>query len=260
MISKITALQALPMINLSEVRSKLPFELVYSDTDELLYRVDSDCFFALFRFGTVVFWNVKENEADKLLDLIGFEKIDGSSKEVVKWDGNSLSSEAWYQEVLIEALSIEKIRLILLNVAQSCALRYFEEVSFEMLGDTRSLMQGLENNGKLRVKGKDLKKYIGRSMRIKSIVAEFFYIFDSPQLAIEASDLYQFSNQMKSFFDLVDRNERLHDQLDIVQENLDLFKDIMFHKESSKMEVIIIVLILLEVIDLLMLKAINWLG
>ncbi|WAC01401.1 hypothetical protein N7U66_15285 [Lacinutrix neustonica] len=51
-----------------------------------------------------------------------------------------------------------------------------------------------------------------------------------------------------------DRYRLIHDRIDIIKENLELFKDIMDHKESSRLEWIIIILIIIEVFDMLLLK------
>ena len=55
---------------------------------------------------------------------------------------------------------------------------------------------------------------------------------------------------MKKTFDLQVRFRNIQEGLEIVKENLDLFKDIMQHSKSLVLEWIIIILILVEVINL----------
>ena len=61
-------------------------------------------------------------------------------------------------------------------------------------------------------------------------------------------------SRFKKTYDLKDRYRSIHDQIEIVKENLELFKDIMHHRQSSTLEWIIIILILVEVIDMFILK------
>jgi uncharacterized Rmd1/YagE family protein len=55
---------------------------------------------------------------------------------------------------------------------------------------------------------------------------------------------------LKNTFDLQVRFRNIQEGLEIVKENLDLFKDIMQHRKSTVLEWIIILLILVEVINL----------
>jgi len=66
--------------------------------------------------------------------------------------------------------------------------------------------------------------------------------------------LNKLDQDLKKTFDLKDRSRSIQDQLGIIKENLELFKDIMFHRESSILEWVIIILILVEVVDMFILK------
>lgn len=59
----------------------------------------------------------------------------------------------------------------------------------------------------------------------------------------------QLNASLKQTFDLKDRYRYIHERTVILKEDLELFKDIMDHRESSKLEWIIIALILVEVVD-----------
>jgi uncharacterized Rmd1/YagE family protein len=83
---------------------------------------------------------------------------------------------------------------------------------------------------------------------------EHLYVFDSPDMIWDDPDLTKLDADLKQTFDLRNRNRHLHDRLDIIKENLELFKDIWDHRESSMLEWIIILLILVEVVDLFLVK------
>ena len=116
----------------------------------------------------------------------------------------------------------------------------------------------LEQHGKLDISGHKLKRFIGKVLNIKNKISENLYIFDSPEITWEIEELNKLNQDLKQVFDLKDRYRLIHDRIEIIKENLELFKDIMDHKESSRLEWIIIILIVIEVVDLFIAKLANW--
>ena len=146
------------------------------------------------------------------------------------------------------------IRLIMLNTSQSVALNRYSEITEALLEETNIHTQFLENNGKLNISGVKLKQFIGRILNIKNKIAENLYIFDSPDSVWDSEQLNKLDKYLKQNFDLKDRFRRIYERIQIIKENLELFKGILEHSESSKLEWIIIILIFVEVIDMFILK------
>jgi uncharacterized Rmd1/YagE family protein len=86
-------------------------------------------------------------------------------------------------------------------------------------------------------------------LKIKNQISENLCIFDSPDITWENEALNKLNASLKQTFDLKDRYRYIHERVGILKEDLELFKDIMDHRESSKLEWIIILLILVEVVD-----------
>ena len=86
-------------------------------------------------------------------------------------------------------------------------------------------------------------------LKIKNQISENLCIFDSPDITWENEALNKLHASLKQTFDLNDRYRYIHERVGILKEDLELFKDIMDHRESSKLEWIIILLILVEVVD-----------
>ena len=151
-------------------------------------------------------------------------------------------------------LKLKYLRLIMLNVSQSVALDYYSHQTNALLEETNYHTQILEKKGQLDISGKNLKKYIGRTLNLKNKIAENLYIFDSPDVTWENEVLNKVDMSLKNTFDLQVRFRNIQEGLEIVKENLDLFKDIMQHRKSTVLEWIIIILILVEVINLIVEK------
>lgn len=142
----------------------------------------------------------------------------------------------------------------MLNTSQSVALNGYSEITEELLMETNKHTKYLENKGKLDISGNKLKRFIGKVLNIKNRILENLYIFDSPVITWENEQLNKLNTDLKQTFDLKDRYRLIHDRIEIIKENLELFKDIMDHKESSRLEWVIIILIVIEVVDMFIAK------
>jgi uncharacterized Rmd1/YagE family protein len=138
----------------------------------------------------------------------------------------------------------------MLNVAQSVALDYYSEQTNKLLEETNYHTLLLEKNGKLDISGKNLKKYIGKTLNLKNRISENLYIFDSPPEAWENENLNRIDLGLKRTFDLQERFRNIQEGLQIVKENLELFKDMLQYRQSNFLEWIIIALIAAEVMNL----------
>ncbi|WP_242091893.1 RMD1 family protein [Aestuariivivens sediminicola] len=159
-----------------------------------------------------------------------------------------------FDKVILPDLDQEMIRLVMLNTSQSVALERYSEITEDLLIETNKHTVYLEKHGKLDISGNKLKRFIGKILNIKNKISENLYIFDSPEVAWENKELNKLNQDLKQSFDLKDRYRLIHDRIEIIKENLELFKDIMDQRESSLLEWTIIILIVIEVIDLLISK------
>ena len=113
------------------------------------------------------------------------------------------------------------------------------------------LRRRLERKGTLDISGRNLKKYIGKTLNLKNRIAENLYIFDSPPETWDDEQLNKIDTELKRTFDLQERFRNISEGLQIVKENLELFKDLLQYKNSNMLEWIIIVLIAVEVLNLI---------
>ena len=178
------------------------------------------------------------------------EKLSEEVKVLIK--PNSLKVD--FNHIELPKLNDDMIRLVMLNVSQSVALDRYSDITYDLLEETNKHTLYLEKKGKLNISGNKLKRFIGRTLNIKNRISENLYIFDSPDSTWENEQLNQLNQDLKQTFDLKDRYRLIHDRIEIIKENLELFKDIMDHKESSRLEWIIIILIVIEVFDMFITK------
>ena len=240
------AYQVASTINVKSSKQQLQWQLLFQDSDELFYSSSKDKYIYIFHYGMVSFFNMSIDEINEALEQIKpfshnylSEKI---SEEVsILIQPNTLQVN--FENIVLPGLNAEMIRLVMLNASQSVALNSYSEITEELLIATNEHTKYLENKGKLDITGNKLKRFIGKVLNIKNKISENLYIFDSPEITWENEQLNKLNQDLKQSFDLKDRYRLIHDRIEIIKENLELFKDIMDHKESSRLEWIIIIMI-----------------
>ncbi|WP_053990955.1 RMD1 family protein [Mangrovimonas sp. TPBH4] len=255
----VIAYQIAAAIQTRECRTRLELRLLFSDSDELFYRVAEAKFFYIFQYGMVSFFNMTPEEIEEAIGKIKpfcRDFMDDKISEEVQIAIQPGILKVEFEQVVLPEINEEMVRLVMLNASQSVALNRYSEITEELLFETNQHTLYLENKGKLDISGNKLKRFIGKILNIKNKISENLYIFDSPEITWENEQLNKLNYDLKQSFDLKDRYNLIHDRIEIIKENLELFKDIMDHKESSRLEWIIIILIVIEVVDLFIAKLI----
>ena len=256
------AIQVAEYIDIKSLKTIFNQRPLFSDNDEIFFYLKQDKYLYAFKYGIICVYNFTPTEISVLKKKInstlkGDVVINSviSEKLQIVIGGDCFSTD--FDNVTLPDSDAEKLRLVMLNLSHSVALYYYASIAEQLLEDTRRHTSYLENHGQLNIGGKKLKRYIGKVLNVKNKISENLYIFDSHDAAWDDENLNRLNSELKKKFDLKDRYQIINQQVNIVKENLDLFKDIMFHKESSKLEWIIIILIVIEVIDLVILKIIK---
>jgi uncharacterized Rmd1/YagE family protein len=144
--------------------------------------------------------------------------------------------------------------MVMLYISQSVTLDYYAELTTKLLEDTNQHTQLLERKGELSITGTNLKKYIGKTLLLKNLIAQNLYIFDSPEETWDNERLDKLHIELKRHLDLQDRARSVSEELSIVKENLELFKDILQYRNSVYLEWVVIILIAVEVVSFLVEK------
>jgi uncharacterized Rmd1/YagE family protein len=253
MTLKAIAYQIADGIELRAFREAFPIEVHDSDPDELFYIIDGDRYLLVFKYGVVCFLNFDEIKTAEFLTFIKpmcrnplRERL--SEELLIETDAPEFSFG--YNKIDILEGNVAVFRIVMLNVSQSVALDYYSQQTTALLEETNHHTQILEKKGSLDISGRNLTRFIGRTLNLKNRISENLYIFDSPDITWEDERLNRVDMGLKKTFDLQIRFRNIRDELEIVKENLELFKDIMQHRKSLMLEWVIILLILVEVINL----------
>lgn len=241
-------------LDLKLIKNSLAFHCIYADPTELIYETGPNAWFEVFDYGSVVFFGI-----DKTVQT----DIIGSIRKILSLAVNELESEeidievvpesptkVLFDKILVNHLNVEVAKIVMLNIAQSVALDYYIEQTNILLEQTSYFSYELQEKGTFSIKGKKLLKYIGTALNLKNRIARNLYIFDSPDITWEDQYLNDLHAQLNMELDIRIRYRSLQESLSIIQENLEIYKDINQHSHSSQLEWIIIILIAVEIVNL----------
>lgn len=251
MILQVQAYQVADSIDIKGFRARFTAELYASDADELFYRIAADQFVYIFKYGVVCFLNCDQERINNLLQLARGQAKNPQSdplNEDFVVETDAAENKILYNKIEVVRTDVEVLRLVMLNVSQSVALDYFSDHTARILAETNMQTHHLEQRGRLSISGNRLLKYIARTLMLRNNIVENLYIFDSPPVTWEDEDLNRVDAGLKRNFDLQERSRNIVESLQIVKDNLDLFRDILKYRHSNTLEWIVIVLIGIEVI------------
>jgi uncharacterized Rmd1/YagE family protein len=251
-VHKVISYQAADFIDIKNLRQAITGNLIYKDASELFYQMSTGQYLYIFRYGVISFFDYKPDEISSFFGLIqpycrNFFTPDFNDELIV--ETNAPENKISHNNIEIKNDNPDIIRMIMLNVSQSVTLDYYSDQTEKLLEETNSYTQLLARKGRLIIAGKKLKKFIGKTLLLKNRIAENLYIFDSPPETWENEQLDKLHNELKKNFDLQDRFRDVSEGLQIVKDNLELFKDILQYRTSLLLEWIVIILIAVEVIN-----------
>ncbi len=254
---KLSAIRIANQLDLKGIKAFLDMKPLADSSSELFYGLANDQYQYYFNYGVIAFSGHTEEEIK-----LAIKTIQPFLKSPDAWlrdehvinihDGSSLQFE--FDEVIVDHIDDKVVRIGMFNLAQSVALDHYHHTSENLLTEIRGFTNHLEATGKLKISRRNMMKFIGRALNTKNDIADNIYIFDAPELVWDNEYLDSLHKGLMKHFDLRVRFSEVEYTLRIIEDNLRVFREITAQRESSLLEWIIIILILVEVFDLLISK------
>lgn len=254
---KIEAYQVAEKINIKKLKTEFRAELQSGNISELFYNFEDTRYLYVFDYGVVVFGNYDSVEKSQFLKFLRDfieNPLENDLSESYILQEDAQISKNWVGDDIVKVKSLDAsvLKIVMLNVAQSVALEYYENLTSELLDSTKKFVEELSQNGKLSISKKNLMMYIGRTLNVKNSIVDNLYILDDPNAVWDDEMLNHLNRQLKANFDTFARFKDIDYRLQIVENNLRTFTDVLNHRESALLEWIIIGLILFEIVHTLL--------
>jgi uncharacterized Rmd1/YagE family protein len=251
---RIEAIQIAESFNIKKFRGDFRAEAYSGSISEVFYALtDSNRYLYIFDYGVVVFANY---DAVAKSEFLGYIKnyattlvdLDLSEEYRIETDEKSQKVTVKNNYVTVPQIDSSILRIVMLNIGQSVALDYYEVLTDELITSSKHYILQLEKHGKISISKINLLKYIGKVLNVKNSIIDNLYILDDPNLVWDNEELNLLNRHLKSNFDINTRFKDLDYRLQIVEDNLTLFTEVLNVRESSRLEWVVIILIALEIV------------
>lgn len=251
---KIVAYQLAENINIKKFKADYTGELYVSSSYELLYHEKQESWFYILNYGLVAFAGYDDLRMSHFIGLIEkycdnrLEQIYREDLVIYKHEQKELKFS--YNAIYVPEINPGLIRIAMINVCQSVATDFYADASQKLHDESSVFTNELEKYGKLNISKRNLLKFIGKSLNIKNRIIDNLYIIDSPEIVWDNEYLGHINQGLSNTFDLKMRFKDIEYTLKIVENNLSVFTQLLHHRESKLLEVIIIILIFIEILNL----------
>jgi uncharacterized Rmd1/YagE family protein len=231
------------------------------------YRPDEEGLSAIgdifyFPYGCVVFWNFSEEEELQYLeDLKPYEQ---KSVEDFIYEASNFvyGSETTIHEEEDEIVLENDDVLLKLSMAhglsQSVKLDVFENSIATTIESTRYLPAELAEKGKISLSQKKISQKIGALFAERNSVNLHSDILDTPEFFWRRPRYEPYYHMASQYMDIITRLDILNRRLDVIHELYDILSNELKHSHSSRLEWVIILLIVTEVIMHIIKDFLKW--
>lgn len=255
---KLSAFLVAHQLDIKGIKTFLDIKPLADTSSELFYRFAGEKYQYYFNFGVMVFTGYTEDEMKWAIKTVQpyqrntLTNLLRDDHEIDVQEGKQIVFD--FAKLILDKVDEKVIRITMFNLAQSVALDHYHGVTENLLTEVKGFANQLEATGKLKISRKNMMRFLGRALNTQNDIAENIYIFDAPDQVWDDEYLDKLHQGLIKHFDLRVRFSEIEYTLRIIEDNLSVFREIINQRESSLLELIIIVLILVEVFDLLITK------
>lgn len=204
-----------------------------------------------FDYGCIVFWNLTEEEERESLKYILQHEV--QPLKTPEFDEFSFdygnTTRMSQDEIILEDPQDPLLKLaISYGLAQSVKLLVYERRIELAIEDASRITQALAAKGKVPLSRKEIGRKIGELFFERSSINLQSAFLDTPEFFWDNSEYEGSYRQAAKDLDIKSRTQSLNRKLEMIHELFEILGDELNYRHSTRLEWIIIILILLEVI------------
>jgi uncharacterized Rmd1/YagE family protein len=227
-------------------------------TEPLVIEPELGSYVALTKFGAVVFWNCPDHVAQGVIrDVMSLpgalnrnEAVEDTIEVLVGQDEDRVT----FNEVRLRELTLEKIKLISRALGQSVALERFELEVTASLRRAEPVVEELKSRGGLLLSEKETLRTVGFALGVRAAVLANLTLFDDPPETWESEALAHLDSLLYDHFNLEERTKAINQKLEFLNDVNDTLMNLLHNRKNQRLEWIIIILILIEIVFFVVLE------
>lgn len=223
---------------------------VQSFGDSLYFRYKRGEVFA-FDYGCIVFWNLsQEEELEALTHIRDFEREPLKQFEYDDFDYSyGKPSKVFQDEITLENPKDCLAKLsVSYGLAQSVKLGIYEGTVEDTLAATDPITRSLAKKGKIPLTRREIGRKIGELFLERNTINVQSDFLEPPEFFWEYPEYEPFYKMAATDLEVRARALNLNRKLDMIHDLYQILGDELNHRHSSRLEWIIIILILIEVL------------
>lgn len=231
-------------IDINQVNSIVKFKQT-----SVLKIEDDYCF--VFPYGAVVIWGSGdlfhfESELDDLM----YKKFKSHDRLVDEFIIDYSENSKLIREdiIYLNEFELEIMLSISHAIAQSLRLSHLEEDVLTLMKVNKQIPLDLAEKGKINKSKTEISKLQGELYLKKSKVSFEYSILDKPEFFWEYPEYDEYYTKTAEYLELFPRIEILNKKFQTIDEILSILSNELNHRHSSRLEWIIIILILIEIV------------
>jgi len=223
----------------------------------------------IYSYGCLVFWGFGVDEEEKILTDLrehGLLKSPLSRTKRVVDRCNyvcALEEDESYINAEQDEISLNNddhiVKLAFsYGLSQSVKLSVFEDSVEKTIEDNKLIPHNLVRTGKIALSRKQLAKKIGELFEERNLVNLSSNVLDTPDFFWKRPKYEPYYEMAVKFMDIKQRIEILNGRLDIIHELYEMIATELQHSHSTRLELIVIFLIFIEIVIAFSRDILHW--
>lgn len=208
----------------------------------------------LFFFGTVVFVNHEHHE---MADVVNYlKRIDKSLAPIIPFRFTEeyrleidpdRSPQIDFDRMTAPAPKDRYMEILSTVLAKSAALEKIEAETADLLDEIEDIVHLLER-GHFNLRDEKLARMSAKILGFKYSTLSYIMLLDKPAITWEDEEMETIFNQLSEMFELQDRFEKMRIKTETLLDITEVFTSLSHAKRGTRLEWIVIILILFEII------------
>lgn len=203
-----------------------------------------------FPYGTTICWGMTaEKGAEYLSETRNFEHqpLEHLEKDTFTYSFGE-KCRIIENEIILPDQDIMTKLAVSHGLAQSVKLGAFEDGILKAFQRTKDIPENLAKYGSISLSRKEIRKKMGELFIERSMINLHVDVLDTPEFFWDHSDLEHFYTTISNELDIKTRGQILNQRQNVVRELFEMLGNELNHQHSSRLEWIIIGLIVSEVV------------